>query len=99
MRDEVLEGLIGDRLGHPRQHRLHRLALAVAEDALDVGPKSHQLRAMTKAALELLEPAHESLNARRCCVIDQCASAYRNRVKSTMSSNQITRETRPNEAI
>src|SRR2546430_10724920 len=36
VRDEMLEGLIGDRLGHPRQHRLHRLALAVAEDPLDV---------------------------------------------------------------
>src|SRR3989442_1210429 len=47
---------------------------------------------MAKAALELLEPSHESLNARGRCVIDQCASAYRNRVKSTMSSNQITRE-------
>lgn len=41
VRNEMLEGLIGDRLGHPREHRLHRLALAVAEDPLDVRPQRH----------------------------------------------------------
>jgi hypothetical protein len=88
--DEVLEGLIGDRLGDPRQHRLHRLALAVAEHALHVRPQGQQLRAMTEAALELLQPTDQSLHARRRSVIDQCATRYRKCVKSTMSSNAIS---------
>ena len=91
MRDEVLERLIGDRLGHPRQHRLHRLPLAVAEDALHIRPQRQQLRAMAKATLELLQPSDQSLHARRRGVIDQCATGYRNRVKSTMSSKPISR--------
>ena len=99
MGDEVLEGLIRDWLGDPCQHRLHRLPVAVAEDPLDVGPKRHQLRAMAKAALELLEPAHEALNARGRRVVDPRAAPYQTMRKSTMSSNQITRETRTNRTI
>ena len=99
MRDEMLKGLIGDRLGDARQHRLHRLALAVAEDPLDVGPQRQQLRAMAEAALELLEPADQSLNARRRRVVDHRAAPYQTMRKSTMSSIQITRETRTNQRI
>src|SRR6185295_11801707 len=90
VRDEVLERLIGDRLGDPRQHRLHRLPLAVAEDALDVVPQRQQLRAMPKTALELLEPPHQSLDARRGRVVDHRAAPYQMSLKSTMSSIQIT---------
>jgi hypothetical protein len=97
--NEMLKGLIGDRLGDPCQHRLHRLAVAVAEDALDVGPQRHQLRPMAKAALELLEPAHQSLNARRGRVVDHRVARYQTIWKSTMSSIQITRETRTNQGI
>jgi hypothetical protein len=78
MGDEMLKRLIRHRLGHPSQHGLHRLSLAVAEHALHVGPQGQQLRAMTEAALELLQPAHQSLHARRRSGVDQCASRYRN---------------------
>ena len=97
MRNEVLERLIGDRLGDPRQHRLHRLPLAVAEHPLDVRAQGHQLRAMPEAALELLEPAHEALDARGRRVVDHRAAPYQTMTKSTMSSIQITRETRTNQ--
>ena len=86
VRNEMLEGLIGDGLGHSRQHRLHRLPLAVAEDALDVGPQRHQLRPMPETALEALEPAHKALDARRRCMVDHRAAPYQTTVKSTMSS-------------
>jgi len=72
MRDEVLKGLVRDGLGHPRQHRLHRFPLAVAEDALHIRPQRQELRAMAKAAFELLEPSNQSLHQRRRGVIDQC---------------------------
>lgn len=78
MGNEVLEGLVADRFGDPGQHRLHRFPLAVAEDALNIRPQRQQLRAMAKAALELLEPSNQSLHARRRGVIDQCATGYRN---------------------
>jgi hypothetical protein len=90
MRDEVLKRLVGHRLGDPRQHRLPRFPLAVAEHALHVRPQGHQLRAMTEAHLELLQPSHQPLHARRRRGIDQCVAAYRNRARSTMSSKSIT---------
>jgi hypothetical protein len=90
MGNEMLERLGGDRLGHPRQHGLHRLSLAVAEHAVDVRPQRHQLSTMAKAALELLQPSDQSLHARRRSGIDQCASRYPNREKSTMSSKAIS---------
>jgi len=68
---------------------LHRFPLAVAEHALDVRAQRQQLRPMTKAALELLQPSTQSLHARRRGGIDQRAAGYRNRAKSTMSSNLI----------
>jgi hypothetical protein len=58
MRDEVLKGLIRHRLRDARQHRLHRLALAVAEHAVHVRAQREPLRPMPEAALERLEPAH-----------------------------------------
>jgi hypothetical protein len=91
--------LIGDGLGDARQHRLHRFPLAVAEDALDVAAQRQQLRAMAEAAFELLQPAHQSLNARRGRVVDHRAAPYQRMTKSTMSSIQITRETRIDSAI
>jgi hypothetical protein len=98
MRDEVLEGLVRDRLGDAGQHRLHRFALAVAEDALHIRPQRQQLRAMAKAALELLQPAYEPLDARGRRSVDHRAAPYQTGVKSTMSSIQITRETHGNSA-
>ena len=60
MREEVLERGIGGGLDHPRQHRLHRLARAVAQQPLHVLAQRHVLRAMPKAVFELVEPARES---------------------------------------
>ena len=99
VRDEMLKGLVRDRLGHARQHRLHRLPLAVAEDALDVAAQRQQLRAMAKAAFELLQPSDQSLNARRGRVVDHRVARYQTIGKSTMSSIQITHETRTNQWI
>src|SRR5919199_954897 len=53
-----------------RQIRLHRLALAVAEHAVHVRAQREPLRSMTEAALERLEPAHQSLNPRGGGAID-----------------------------
>src|SRR5262249_34147758 len=99
VRDEVLKGLIGDRLGDPRHHRLHRLARAVAEDALHVGPQRQQLRPMSETALEPLEPTHEAFDARGRRLVDHRAAPYQMTTESTMSSIQITRETRTNQWI
>jgi hypothetical protein len=79
------------RLGHAREHGLHRLPLAVAEHALHIRPQGQQLRAMAKATFELLQPSDQPVYARRRGVIDQCATGYRNRTKSTMSSKPISR--------
>jgi hypothetical protein len=49
---------------------------------------------MAKARLELLEPAYKPLNARRGRVVDHRAAPYQTTAKSTMSSIQITCETR-----
>src|SRR5262249_33865016 len=83
-RDEVLEGLVGDRLGDARQHRLHRLAVAVAEDALNVGAQRHQLRTVPKAALELLQPPNQALDARGRRLVDHRAAPYQTLATSTM---------------
>lgn len=64
VRDEVLQALVGDRVGHPRLHGLHRLALAVAEQAGHVGPQREPLRTIAEAVLERLEPAHQALQLR-----------------------------------
>jgi hypothetical protein len=75
MRDEVLKRLIRHRLRDTRQHRLHRFALAVAEHALHIRAQREPLRAMTEAALERLEPAHQSLNPRGGGAIEHCDAA------------------------
>ena len=75
MGDEVLKGLVRHGLGDPRQHGLHRLPLAVAEDALDVRPQRQHLSTMAKAALELLQPSDQSLYARGRRRIDHRAEA------------------------
>jgi hypothetical protein len=54
---------------------------------------------MPEAALELLEPAHETFDARGRRVVDHRAAPYQTLKKSTMSSIQITCETRTNQRI
>jgi len=96
---KVLKGLVRDGLGYASQHRLHRLPLAVAEDALHIRPQRHQLRTMTEARLELLQPPDQSLNARRGRMVDHRAAQYQTLTTSTMSSIQITCETQTNQRI
>src|ERR671922_2767879 len=88
MGDEMLKGLVGNRLGDAGQHRLHRLPIAVAEDAVHVGPQREPLRAMTEAALKRFEPANQALNASRRGAIDHRASAYRTHTTGTRASPQ-----------
>jgi hypothetical protein len=74
MRDQMQKRLVGDRLRDAGQHRLHRFAIAVAEDAMHVRPQRESLRAMAEAALKRFEPANQALNARRRRPIDHRAS-------------------------
>lgn len=83
VRDEMLKGLVGDRL---RDARLHRLAIAVAEHAVHVRPQREPLRAMAEAALKRFEPANQALNARGRRAIDHRAPAYRIHATGTRSS-------------
>ena len=50
--DDVLEGLVRSGLDHPRQHRFHRFAGAVAQQPLDVPPQGEHLRAIYRDAWE-----------------------------------------------
>src|SRR5262245_11885584 len=74
--NEVLKALIGDRACDAGQHRLHRLAIAVAEEAMHVRPQREPLRAMAEAALKRFEPANQALNARGRCAIDHRSPEY-----------------------
>ena len=90
--NEVLEGLIRAGIGDARQHRFHRLARAVAEESLHVPSQREYLRAMAEACLERFEPRHQSSQLVHRAAVGHRDGAYRIRAKSTMSSNQITRE-------
>ena len=91
VRDEMLKRLVGDRLRDAGHHRLHRLPIAVAEHAVHVGPQRQPLRAMAEAALKRLEPANQSLDARRRCAIDHRAPAYRIHASGTRPSPIIAK--------
>jgi hypothetical protein len=91
MRDAVLKAVVGDRVGDAGQHRLHRLAIAVAEEPMHVRPQREPLSAMAKAALKRFEPANQALNARRRRAIDHRAPAYRNHTIGTRSSPSFTK--------
>src|SRR5262249_15734185 len=91
MRDEMLKGLVGDRLRDAGQHRLHRLSIAVAEHAVHVGLQREPLRTMAEAALKRFEPARQALNVRRRGAIDHRAPAYRTHVTRTRPSSTITK--------
>ena len=91
VRDEMLKGLVGDRLRDAGHHGLHRLPIAVAEEAMHVGPQRQSLRAMAKAAMERFEPADQMLNMRRRGPGDQRPSAYRSHAIRTRSSPLFTK--------
>jgi hypothetical protein len=72
----MLKALVGDRVGDAGQHRLHRLAIAVAEQPVHIRPQREPLRTMAETALKRLEPANQALDARRRRAIDHRAPAY-----------------------
>ena len=89
--DEVLEGLVGSGLGHPRQHRFHRFARAVAEQPLHVPSQRKHLRAVAEAHFECFEPRHQPTQLIDRAAVVHCDSGYRTQTLGTMSSKQITR--------
>ena len=90
VRDEMLKRLIVPRIGHPRQHRVHRFARAVAQQPLQIAAQGRVLQAGTEAVLELLEIPQQPAYARPCALIEHRRSAYRTSRIRTMSSIQIT---------
>ena len=91
VRDEMLKGLIGDRLRDAGQHGLHRLPLAVAEQPVHVRPQRESLRTVTEAPLKRFEPANQTLNMRRRCALDHRAPAYRTHTSGTRPSPRIVK--------
>ena len=91
VRDEMLKALVADRVRDAGQHRLHRFAIAVAEDAVHVRPQREPLCAMAEAPLKRFEPANQALHARGRRAIDHRAPAYRIHTIGTRSSPQFTK--------
>jgi hypothetical protein len=91
VRNEMLKALVADRVRDAGQHRLHRLALAVAEDAVHVRPQREPLGAMAEAPLKRFEPANQALHARGRRAIDHREPAYRIHAMSTRSSPRFTK--------
>ena len=86
MRDEMLERLIRPGIGDALEHRAHRLAATVAEQAEQVATKGPALRDVTEAHLERLEPVAQLIEPRRSVARQSRqhrATAYRTCVKST----------------
>jgi hypothetical protein len=92
----VLKALVGDRVCDAGQHRLHRLPIAVAEEAMNVRPQREPLRAMAEAALKRFEPANQALNARGRRAIDHRAPAYAFQPIGTRPSPQFAKTFRNN---
>ena len=91
MRDEVLERLIRRRLADTRQHRRHRLADAVAQQAVDILPQRYVLRPVAEAVLELIQPPCQSPQQRGRVPIEHRTAAYAKERICTMPSKVITR--------
>jgi hypothetical protein len=81
--DEVLERLVGGRLGDPLEHGRHRLARTVAQQPIDILAQRDVLRAMAEAVLELIQPARQPSQKRPGVPIEHRRAAYRIPAKST----------------
>jgi hypothetical protein len=75
MRDEVLQCLIVAGVGDPREHRFHRFARTVAQDAVNVAPQREPLRLMVETVVELLQPPEQATNARPRSPVEHRAAA------------------------
>ena len=97
MRDEMLERLIRPRIGDALEHRAHRLAATVAEQAEQVATKGAALRDVTEAHLERLEPVAQLIEPRRSVARQSRqhrATAYRTCGKSTRANPSISCQSR-----
>jgi hypothetical protein len=99
VRDEMLKALVADRVRDAGQHRLHRLAIAVAEHPVHVRPQREPLRPMAEAALKRFEPANQALNARGRRAIDHRAPAYRIHAAGTRCSHNLRKHSGTNHRI
>jgi hypothetical protein len=91
--DEVLERLIRTGVVDSLEHRAHRLAATVAQQAEQIPTKGAALGHVAEGAFERLEPVGQAIQPRRRIPRQQHrAAAYPNRVNRTRSSNQITRD-------
>jgi hypothetical protein len=88
--DEMLKGLIGAGIVHALEHRAHRLATTVAQQAEQIASESAALCHVAELALERLEPCRQAVQpGRRIPWQQHRAAAYRKCVNRTMSSHQI----------
>jgi hypothetical protein len=64
IRHEVLQCLIAARIADAREHRAHRLARAIAQDAEQVSTKRSALRHVAERRLERLQPRQQPIDPR-----------------------------------
>ena len=83
--DEMLKRLIGAGIVDARQHRAHRLASTVAQQAQHVPPKRAALRDVAETIFELLEPREQMIQPRGCVARQQRDGTYQISEKSTSS--------------
>ena len=86
--NEVLERLIGARIGHALEHRAHRLAPAVAQQPEQIATEGTALRHVREADLERLEPRAQAVEPRRRVARQSRqhrGAAYRSPRRSTRS--------------
>src|SRR5262245_39496755 len=89
VRDEMLKRLVVTGIGDAGQHRLHRLARTVAQQALQVPTQRHLLQPRTETTLELLDVLQQPTDTRPRALIEHRRSAYPTPAIRTMSSIQI----------
>src|SRR5438128_12222240 len=74
--DEMLKRLIGAGIVDARQHRAHRLASTVAEQAQHVPPKRAALRDQAETIFELLEQPEQMIKPKGCVARQQSEGRY-----------------------
>ena len=74
--DEMLERLVGAGVADACQHRAHRLAATVAQQAQQIPTKRPALGGMPKAGLEGTEPCAQPIQPRRRIAREHCTAAY-----------------------
>ncbi len=90
--NEVLERLIGARIGHALEHRAHRLAPAVAQQPEQIATEGTALRHVREADLERLEPRRSSGRATpaRCAAVATAPRRQRTEVRERSTRSLIS---------